>query len=422
MGLERLVRVLQAKQSNYDIDLFSALISQISSKSGIEYGSNERTDIAQRVIADHLRAVSFSIAEGQLPSNTGPGYVIRRILRRAIRYGYSYLKMDSAWIGAMVTNLADQMGKSFPELSSQKELITRVITEEEENFLKTLGKGIQRINDLISKQGSISGEDAFELYDTFGFPFDLSTLIAAEHSIEINEEEFKQAMSRQKERSRAAASSDKGDWVELNEEVTEGFVGYDDLSIEAQLVRYRQVEEKKKTFYELVFNRTPFYPEGGGQVGDKGAAVIDGQSIPIWNTKKENDQILHYTNYLPENLNGTWTLEVKEGLRSEAAKNHSATHLLHHALRSVLGEHVEQKGSLVHPDYLRFDFSHFSKMTEEELVKVSEIMNNMVDGGIDYLRGAGGGIPKHVFADDDFNIVREHLVWGTSCSKTSDCL
>ncbi len=382
MGLERLVRVLQAKDSNYKIDLFATLIKSLEKSAGQKYGQDLEKDVAFRVVADHLRAVSFSIAEGQLPSNTGPGYVIRRILRRAIRYGYSFLGMNEPWIYKSVGVLSDLMSSPFKELGAQKGLIAQIIHEEEENFLKTLGKGLKRIQDLVSAGKGISGVQAFELYDTYGFPLDLSKLIAAEHNLEINESEFNEELGRQKDRSRASAKQDLGDWVVVSEGPASKFIGYDQLESSSLIRMYREVSEKGKNYFQIMFDQSPFYPEGGGQVGDKGLMIQGDKEVAIWNTQKENDQIFHFVNELPVQPENEVTLKVNTEKRGEAAKNHSATHLLHEALRKVLGDHVEQKGSLVHPDYLRFDFSHFRKMTKEELAEVGNMVNKKISIGI----------------------------------------
>ncbi|MEX2484107.1 MAG: alanine--tRNA ligase, partial [Brumimicrobium sp.] len=387
MGLERLAMVLQGKQSNYDIDLFQILISDISKRSNIKYGASEETDIAMRVIADHIRAISFSIADGQLPSNTGAGYVIRRILRRAVRYGYQTLSLNDPFLSELSKVLVDIMGSAFPELKNQANLIENVIREEEVSFFNTLEQGIKRIDTIIEnqkKQGSniIPGEMVFELYDTFGFPFDLTALIAREAKIEVDENGFEKALQEQKNRSRAATSVKTDDWIELLEDDREEFIGYDNLEADIKIVKYRKVEQKNKSFYQLVFNYTPFYPEGGGQIGDSGYIEANNKKTAIFDTKKENNLIVHLAKELPTVPEANFKAVVNDEKRSLAAANHSSTHLLHHALREVLGEHVEQKGSLVHPDYLRFDFSHFSKVTDEELEKIERRVNEMIRANI----------------------------------------
>ncbi|MEX1192422.1 MAG: alanine--tRNA ligase [Brumimicrobium sp.] len=387
MGLERLAMVLQGKQSNYDIDLFQILISDISKRSNIKYGASEETDIAMRVIADHIRAISFSIADGQLPSNTGAGYVIRRILRRAVRYGYQTLSLNDPFLSELSKVLVDIMGSAFPELKNQANLIENVIREEEVSFFNTLEQGIKRIDTIIEnqkKQGSniIPGEMVFELYDTFGFPFDLTALIAREAKIEVDENGFEKALQEQKNRSRAATSVKTDDWIELLEDDREEFIGYDNLEADIKIVKYRKVEQKNKSFYQLVFNYTPFYPEGGGQIGDSGYIEANNKKTTIFDTKKENNLIVHLAKELPTVPEANFKAVVNDEKRSLAAANHSSTHLLHHALREVLGEHVEQKGSLVHPDYLRFDFSHFSKVTDEELEKIERRVNEMIRANI----------------------------------------
>ncbi|WP_417352248.1 alanine--tRNA ligase [Flavobacterium alkalisoli] len=384
MGFERLCMVLQGVQSNYDTDVFTPLIQKIESLTGKKYtikASNEDEDklnIAIRVIADHVRAVAFAIADGQLPSNNGAGYVIRRILRRAIRYGFTFLDKKEPFIFELVDTLSNQMGEFFPEIKTQKTLVQNVIREEETSFLRTLDQGLQLLENVIaSTEGkTVSGQKAFELYDTFGFPIDLTALILREKGYNLDEAGFEAAMQEQKARSRAASEVSTADWTILTQGNTETFVGYDQLENEVKITRYRKVDSKKDgIIYQIVLSDTPFYPEGGGQVGDKGKLVSANETIEVIDTKKENNLILHITKKLPENVNGTYTAVVDEKLRNESASNHSATHLLHQALRSVLGTHVEQKGSLVSPNYLRFDFSHFSKVTEEELKEVEDFVN-----------------------------------------------
>lgn len=383
MGLERLAMALQGKQSNYDIDLFQTLIAQVVKQSGFEYGKNETTDIALRVIADHVRAIAFSISDGQLPSNTGAGYVIRRILRRAVRYGYQTLKMNEPFLAPLSKVLVQEMGEAFPELVDNKTLIENVIREEEMSFFKTLEHGIKRIEIIIEHQkeqgiNQIPGEQVFELYDTFGFPFDLTELMAREAGLTLDQAGFDKALQVQKDRSRSATSVKTEDWTELVADEKEEFIGYDHLEADVKITRYRKVEQKNKSFYQLVFNLTPFYPEGGGQVGDKGYIEFDGEKISIFDTKKENNLIIHLVKELPKNPNATFKAVVNSRSRTLSAANHSATHLLHHALREVLGDHVVQKGSLVNPEYLRFDFSHFSRVSEEELTKIEQIVNDLI--------------------------------------------
>lgn len=388
MGLERLAMALQAKQSNYDIDLFQALIQFLEQKSNLAYGQSESKDIAMRVIADHIRAIAFSIADGQLPSNTGAGYVIRRILRRAVRYGYQNLELKDPFLFELSEKLERVMGAAYPELTKNKELIYKVIKEEETSFFRTLESGLKRIQSTIDQikeknEISIKGEAVFELYDTYGFPEDLTALIARENGLSIDEEGFQTALKAQKDRSRAATSVTAEDWVELRDDDVEEFIGYDYLEADVKLVKYRQVTQKKKTFYQLVLNITPFYPEGGGQVGDSGYLIdSSGEKTRIFDTKKENNLIVHLSDKLPTNVQSNFKAVVDQNKRWDTAANHSATHLLHHALRKVLGEHVEQKGSLVHPDYLRFDFSHFSKMTEEELEAVHQEIDRQVKANL----------------------------------------
>ncbi|RBW55241.1 alanine--tRNA ligase [Tenacibaculum sp. E3R01] len=379
MGFERLCMVLQGVQSNYDTDVFTPLIREVETITGIEYGKDEKIDIAIRVIADHVRAVAFAIADGQLPSNNGAGYVIRRILRRAIRYGFTFLNQKEPFIYKLAETLSHQMGAAFPEIKKQDTLVHNVIKEEEASFLRTLDQGLLLLDKVIEDTNgkTVSGKKAFELYDTYGFPLDLTQLIAREKGYEINEEEFNAGMKAQKDRSRAASASETGDWVILVEDETEEFVGYDTLEVDVKLTRYRKVTTKKDgDQYQLVFNMTPFYPEGGGQVGDKGAIETpNGDVIYITDTKKENNVIIHFAKNLPKNLNDTFKAVVNDEFRRLSASNHSATHLLHQALRAVLGTHVEQKGSLVSPKHLRFDFSHFSKVDKDQLQEIEEFVN-----------------------------------------------
>ncbi len=380
MGFERLCMAMQGKQSNYDTDVFQPLITSIAEKAGVKYGDDEKVDIALRVIADHSRAISFAIADGQLPSNNGAGYVIRRILRRAVRYGYTFLKFEKPFIKDLVALLAEQFAEVFPEAKAQQDFITKVVEEEENAFLKTLTTGIARLEAIQKdlKGDTISGKQVFELYDTFGFPVDLTALIARENGLSIDEKGFEQEMSAQKERSRAAQTSEAGDWISVHggEEVT--FVGYDELESSAQIVKYREVKEKKKTVYQVVLNRTPFYPEGGGQVGDTGYLEANGEKYSVVDTKKENDLIIHFLAKLPADLEATFKAVVSGKKRQLSANNHTATHLLQAALREVLGDHCAQKGSLVNDKLLRFDFSHFSKVTEEEIAQLEKLVNEKI--------------------------------------------
>ena len=387
MGLERLAMALQGKQSNYDTDLFQTLIKSLEKVSGKEYGVNEETDIALRVISDHIRAIAFSIADGQLPSNTGAGYVIRRILRRAIRYGYQTLGLKEPFMCELSIVLEEVMGNPFEELVNQKDIIYKVIKEEEISFFRTLELGIKRIEVIIAstkenKKTIIDGVAVFELYDTFGFPIDLTSLIARENGLSIDEVAFDAELQKQKDRSRAATSFETDDWVQVSNDVPTEFLGYDDFNLKVNITKYRKVSQNKKTFYQLVFDKTPFYPEGGGQVGDQGFISTNDEKIEIFNTKKENNLIIHLTEKLPTSINSTFDAQINVSNRINTAKNHSATHLLHEALRSVLGDHVEQKGSLVNNNYLRFDFSHFSKVTDEELKKIEAIVNQEIQNKI----------------------------------------
>lgn len=387
MGFERLCMAMQGVTSNYDTDVFSPLIHKVESITGLKYTSNEiksiseeqnKINIAIRVIVDHVRAVAFAIADGQLPSNTGAGYVIRRILRRAIRYGFTFLNQKEAFIHQLVAVLADQMGEFFPEIRSQQHLVTNVIKEEEASFLRTLEQGLQLLDKVVAEtQGTeVKGEKVFELYDTFGFPKDLTALILKEKGFTYQEAEFEAELAKQKARSRAASEVTTEDWKVLIEGNVETFVGYDQTENEVKITRIRKVDSKKDgLLYQIVLDATPFYPEGGGQVGDKGTLVSANEVIEIIDTKKENNLILHFAKSLPENVNAVFVAKVNTELRTATSKNHSATHLMHLALRTILGTHVEQKGSLVNPNYLRFDFSHFAKVTDDEIRQVEDFVN-----------------------------------------------
>ncbi len=380
MGFERLCMAIQGVTSNYDTDIFQNTISEIGKLCNIKYGDSEKTDIAMRVIADHLRAVAFAIADGQLPSNNKAGYVIRRILRRAVRYGYTFLNFREAFIYKLVDVLKETMGDAFPELKGQQVLIERVIKEEEESFLRTLATGIRLLDDLIAKakqegRTEIQGKNAFVLFDTYGFPLDLTELIARENGLTVDTTGFKSEMEQQKTRSRNAAAQETDDWVEIRKIDQTEFLGYDKLEAEIRIARYRKVTQQKKTFYQLVFDQTPFYGESGGQAGDSGTIEFDGQKSVIFDTLKENNLIVHLTETMPAAPDETFVAKVNVEKRLSTANNHTATHLLHAALRQVLGTHVEQKGSLVNADHLRFDFSHFQKMTDEEIEQVEKIVN-----------------------------------------------
>jgi len=391
MGFERLCMALQGKTSNYDTDVFTPLIEKVEQITGLKYTSDEvkniseeqnKTNIAIRVIVDHVRAVAFAIADGQLPSNTGAGYVIRRILRRAIRYGFTFLGTKEPFINKLVEVLANQMGEFFPEIKSQQQLVTNVIREEEASFLRTLDQGLQLLDNVIAQTSGaeVSGAKAFELYDTFGFPKDLTALILKEKGMSFNEAEFDASMQEQKNRSRAASEVSTEDWSVLIPGNVETFVGYDKVENEVKITRIRKVDSKKDgILYQIVLDNTPFYPEGGGQVGDKGTLVSANETIEIIDTKKENNLILHLAKQLPENIEAGFVAKVNTDLRTSTSKNHSATHLMHLALRNLLGTHVEQKGSLVNPNYLRFDFSHFSKVSDEELRQVEASVNAQIE-------------------------------------------
>ena len=387
MGLERLAMALQGKQSNYDTDLFQTLIQHMVKVSGISYGKSEETDIALRVIADHVRTIAFSIADGQLPANNGAGYVIRRILRRAVRYGYQTLGLKESFLSDLSLVLCELMGDPYQELIAQKDIISKVIREEENSFFRTLELGIKRMELLMNEckaqnQPIIAGNAVFELYDTYGFPVDLTSLIARENGLSIDEQAFDKELQIQKDRSRAATAVETADWVQVNPDETTEFIGYDHTSAEVRIIKYRKVSQKQKDFFQLVLNQTPFYPEGGGQIGDKGILRNDTSTISIFDTKKENNLIIHLTEKIPVDLSGLFTAQIDVDKRHLSADNHSATHLLHHALRSVLGNHVEQKGSLVNPDYLRFDFSHFAKITDDELALVEAMVTKAIHSNI----------------------------------------
>ena len=379
MGFERLAMIMQEVKSNYDTDIFQPMIQAIAKKAGVKYGENEKQDIAMRVIADHIRAISFSIADGQLPSNVKAGYVIRRILRRAVRYGYTFLNLKSAFMHELVEVLVNQMGSQFNELKAQKDLIQKVVKEEEESFLRTLEDGLKRIEQITKNaKGEIAGKQIFELYDTYGFPSDLTSLILSEQNLSFNQTDFDLAMQEQKDRSKKSGKIEKGDWEVLIEDEKEEFVGYTYLETEVKITRYRKVKTKDGQQYQLVFNLTPFYPEGGGQVGDTGVIEFQAEAISIVDTKKENKLIVHFTDELPKNVNAIFVAKVNAVDRKASSRNHTATHLLQESLRMVLGEHVLQKGSLVNPNYLRFDFTHFSKIEKVDLQKIEADVNTKI--------------------------------------------
>ena len=379
MGFERLCMALQGKTSNYDTDVFQPLIKAISDISGIKYGEAPQTDVAMRVVADHVRTIAFSITDGQLPSNAKAGYVIRRILRRAVRYGYTFLGQKSAFMYKLLPVLIAEMGTAYPELESQKILISKVIKEEEEAFLRTLDTGIRLLDKVMADAKSagrtvIGGKDAFTLYDTYGFPLDLTELILKENGLGVDVKEFDTEMSKQKERARNAAAKEMGDWIVLREGTTE-FVGYDHLEYDCRILRYREVKQKDKTCFQVVLDKTPFYAEMGGQVGDTGVLTDGDETVEITDTKRENNLPVHIVNAMPLHPESVFKASVNQERRLASAANHSATHLLHEALREVLGPHVEQKGSLVTPEVLRFDFSHFQKMTHDEIRRVERLVN-----------------------------------------------
>jgi alanyl-tRNA synthetase len=391
MGLERLVRVLQNKTSNYDTDIFSGIIAATEKITGKKYipdsspgGERGRVDVAFRVIADHIRAIGFTIADGQLPSNTGAGYVIRRILRRAVRYYFSYLGYKQPLLCQLIPLLAHQFENIFPELQKQVDFVTKVVKEEEEAFLRTLDAGLKRLDFLIEsgRGNKIAGKDAFELYDTYGFPLDLTRLIAMEHNLSVDEPGFDESMQKQKDRSRAATVIDTEDWVVLNEAAQNTFVGYDQLETETKITRYRKVNAKGKKSFQIILETTPFYAESGGQAGDTGEIIVNNEKIEVNDTKKENDLIVHFVDQLPSDLTGNVIARVDAKKRRNTAWHHSATHLLHAALRKVLGAHVIQKGSLVNAEQLRFDFSHFAKMSDQEIAEVEELVNEKIRDNI----------------------------------------
>ena len=382
MGFERLVRALQGKHSNYDTDIFQPVIKEISRLSGLEYGKDEKTDVAMRVVADHLRAVAFSIADGQLPGNAKAGYVIRRILRRAVRYAYTFLGQKDAFLFRLVPTLVSEMGAAYPELEAQRELIMRVIKEEEDSFLRTLSNGISMLNEAMDEvkaagKSELDGAKAFRLFDTYGFPLDLTELICRENGLAVDEKQFDEEMQKQKQRARNAAAVENSDWTELRQG-EQTFVGYDFTEYECHILRYRKVTQKKSTFYELVLDNTPFYGEMGGQVGDCGVLVSENETIDIIDTKRENNLSVHIVKALPKQPEADFMACVDTDKREASAANHTATHLLDYALKQVLGDHVEQKGSYVSPDTLRFDFSHFQKVSDEELRQVERIVNDMI--------------------------------------------
>ena len=381
MGFERLVRVIQGKTSNYDTDVFQPLIQEIAKLSGIAYGQAEKTDVAMRVVADHLRAVSFAIADGQLPSNNGAGYVIRRVLRRAVRYGFTFLGFEEPFVCKLLPILVQQMAHNYPEIQAQQELVSKVIREEEAAFLRTLAQGIKRFEGYVEQHPGqdIEGGFAFELFDTYGFPIDLTQLMAGEKGLQVDMEGFRLNLEEQKNRSRKAAEKANGDWVVVvNTDNPTEFTGYCETESSCRILRFREVVAKKKTHFEIVLDRTPFYAEMGGQVGDTGQLVSDDETIPILNTVKENNLVIHITEQLPQHPEADFKAVIDRARRQRIANNHSATHLMHAALRQVLGSHVEQKGSMVDDQRLRFDFSHFAKMTPEEIHQVEQIVNRKI--------------------------------------------
>ena len=387
MGFERLCMIVQGKQANYDSDLFTPTLEYLQKETGIkytgDYSGDTMTDIAMRVVADHIRAVSFTIADGEMPSSTGAGYVIRRILRRAVRYIYSFLNIQKPFFHTLVPLIADQFADVFPELKSQEEFVSKVIFEEEKSFLRTLEKGLRRLDALKIDDGTLSGEDAFELYDTYGFPFDLTRLVAQEKGWRVDEKEFNDALQVQKSKGQADAQKEVGDWVVVNEGTETEFVGYDEHTAEGiSALKYRVVKEKGSSFNQLILDKTPFYPEGGGQVGDIGILNIAGKEVKVLDTRKENNVIIHYVDAIPDKFDNKISAAINSADRALIENNHSSTHLMHAALRSVLGTHVQQKGSLVRKDLLRFDFSHFEKMTEDQLKEVETMVNQKIRANI----------------------------------------
>lgn len=383
LGLERLCMVMQGKLSNYDTDIFEPIIRETSKIAGINYGQSKETDTAMRVIADHIRAITFAIADGQIPSNNKAGYVIRRILRRAVRYGYTFLNQKDPFLYRLVTVLDEIMGDAFPEIRTQAKLVQKVIHEEENSFLRTLDTGIRMLEQIATdslqkKKKIIDGKSAFVLYDTYGFPLDLTQLILREKGLSVDLPEFNEEMKKQKSRSKDDAQVTMDEWIELIPSETTEFVGYDATTAIIRIVKYRRIFKKGKEYYQLVFDQTPFYGESGGQVGDQGFIESGGEKVAITDTQKENNLILHLSTRLPSDMTATFLAMVTEGSRSDTARNHTSTHLLHYALRQVLGTHVEQKGSLVHPDYLRFDFSHFQKVSDEELARIESLVNELI--------------------------------------------
>ncbi|MCC9135416.1 alanine--tRNA ligase [Pontibacter silvestris] len=382
MGFERLCMAIQGKQSNYDTDAFQPLIQFVAQEAGVKYGDDEKTDIAIRVMSDHIRAIAFAIADGQLPSNNKAGYVIRRILRRAVRYGFTFLNFKKPFLYRLSEVLANQMAHVFPELKQQLSFVQRVIEEEENAFLRTLDNGLKRLDALEDKfkenNSTIDGKTAFELYDTFGFPLDLTALIAREKGLTVDEAGFDVEMEQQKNRSRNASTTEQSDWVVLQSDVTTEFIGYDCDTSDSHIVRYRQVKTKNKSEYHIVLDKTPFYAESGGQVGDQGYLISDSEQVEVLDTRKENDLILHITAKLPQNTEASFRSEIDAARRNLIRKNHSATHLLHAALRKVLGDHVQQRGSLVNERVLRFDFSHFAKVEDAQLREIERIVNERI--------------------------------------------
>ncbi|MEO9022299.1 MAG: alanine--tRNA ligase [Ginsengibacter sp.] len=436
MGFERLVRVLQNKKSNYDTDIFTGTIAEIEKMSGKKYDySDTKEAVAFRVIADHIRAIAFPVTDGQLPSNTGAGYVIRRILRRAVRYYFSYLDVKQPLLYKLVPVIAAQFKNVFPELDKQKDFVAKVIHEEENNFLRTLDAGLKRLELLLSSKKNIDGKTAFELYDTYGFPIDLTNLIASENSLSVDQVGFEKEMQQQKNRSRAAAVVDTEDWIVVNENQGKGFVGYENVITGSKVLKYRKTKSKGKETFQIVLDTTPFYAESGGQVGDTGILIFDKENIPVVNTKKENELILHFTERLPSNIEVDVVAKVDADKRKRTAIHHSATHLMDAALRKVLGTHVQQKGSLVNQDYLRFDFSHFSKMTREEIAKVESIVNEKIrenvpvvikqmpkeealkTGAIALFGEKYGDVVRVVIMDPDYSI---ELCGGTHVGSTGE--